>query len=153
MTRRHRNAFATRKYQAKKKGVPFTITLEDMGDPPDKCPCCGEGMERGTHDEVTSSPSMDRLIPEWGYVPGNVIWVCFRCNRVKNDATLAEMYRVADFYWERFREAGIPCVTTQRPLPYESEAVPLTSRDRIDGEDERHGFSQPDNPNRKTGDK
>ena len=119
MIRQHRNAFAVRKYHAKKKGITFTITPDELGDPPDYCPCCGIRMTRGTHQQMGNSPSMDRLIPERGYVEGNVIWVCFRCNTIKNDASLYDMYRVADFYYERYRERGIPCVTQQRPLPSE----------------------------------
>lgn len=98
--------------RGKKYGVPADLTWEDVGDSPDECPCCGEAMVRGREDWA-SSPSLDRLIPELGYVPGNVVWVCQKCNTTKSDHSLAHLYRVADFYWEAFKERGLPLPDTQ----------------------------------------
>jgi hypothetical protein len=44
------------------------------------------------------SATVDRIDSRLGYVPGNVIVVSCKANRIKNDATVEEMYRVAFFY-------------------------------------------------------
>lgn len=37
------------------------------------------------------SPTVDRIVPERGYVKGNVVWCIEKCNRMKNDATIDEL--------------------------------------------------------------
>ena len=44
-----------------------------------------------------SSPSVDRLIPELGYIRGNVIWVSLLANVVKKDRTPIELRLIADW--------------------------------------------------------
>lgn len=44
------------------------------------------------------SPSLDRLIPSKGYVKGNVVVVSWRANRLKNNASLADLRALVDFY-------------------------------------------------------
>lgn len=44
------------------------------------------------------TPTLDRIIPKLGYVPGNVIIVSARANRIRNDATVDELYKVYKFY-------------------------------------------------------
>lgn len=132
--RQHRQILAGLKHRAKRLGVPFDLTLEDVVSLPSECPCCEQRMERG--GDKRTSPSMDRLLPEAGYTRANTIWVCLRCNQIKSDATLGEIYRVADFYYEELRRRGIPCVTANRPTGYKSKAASLTSPNRIEGDDE-----------------
>jgi len=42
--------------------------------------------------------SIDRIDPRKGYVKDNIIVVSMRTNRIKTDATVDEIRRVADFY-------------------------------------------------------
>ena len=51
----------------------------------------GEGAERG------NSPSLDRIIPELGYVEGNVVWISNRANILKRDASWEELQKVASW--------------------------------------------------------
>lgn len=44
------------------------------------------------------SPTLDRLDNTKGYVRGNVIVVSYRANRLKSDATIYELRRLAEFY-------------------------------------------------------
>jgi len=44
------------------------------------------------------TPSIDRIDPKKGYVKDNIIVVSMRANRIKNDATVDEIRKVADFY-------------------------------------------------------
>lgn len=91
------------KQRAKRKGIPFAITEKDV-TVPSCCPVLGIPLSvmegRGPHD---GSPSLDRIRPELGYVPGNVIVVSWRVNRTRYDASVKELRLIADFY-ERLLE-------------------------------------------------
>ena len=41
---------------------------------------------------------IDRIDPKKGYVKDNIIVVSMRANRIKSDATVDEIRKVADFY-------------------------------------------------------
>lgn len=96
------NMLYAAKLRAKKRGVPFDLTYEDI-QPGEGCPCCGTRYDYAAGHRFR--PSMDRLIPERGYVRDNIVFVCTRCNQRKNDMTPREMYAIADFFWERIKEA------------------------------------------------
>lgn len=87
--------------RARQAGIPCTITTKDIL-PPRMCPVLGiklkrnrRGRESGPQD---NSPSVDRIDPSRGYVPGNVIVVSQKANRIKQNATPAEIECVAVFY-------------------------------------------------------
>jgi hypothetical protein len=82
--------------RAKASGLPFTIGLLDVFVP-EFCPVFGVPLEIG-NDNPDTSPELDRIVNALGYVPGNVIVISRRANRLKSDATLAEMQVLADFY-------------------------------------------------------
>jgi hypothetical protein len=78
------------KIRAKDNNVPFDPTfLDDMGDCPTNCPVCHVKMERGNGKQQANSPTVDRIIPELGYVPGNVQWLCLSCNVCKHDRPMS----------------------------------------------------------------
>lgn len=111
-----RNALHGARARARRAGLPFTLTLENIPPIPDTCPVLGiplswDGGSKGRYN----TPSLDRVVNETGYTPDNVVWVSQRANKIKNDATVDEMYRVADFYYERYRERGIQATTRLRP--------------------------------------
>lgn len=81
------------KQRAKKYGIPFTITEQDIVVP-ERCPVLGLKLEVAVGQKQPNSPSLDKLIPELGYVPGNVRVISMRANRVKGDASLNELERV-----------------------------------------------------------
>lgn len=82
------------KYRAKQSGIPFALSEGDF-DIPTHCPALGLKLRRRHRD---LAPSLDRLVPELGYVRGNVVVVSNRANRMKNDATVSEMEALAGFY-------------------------------------------------------
>lgn len=90
------------KYRAKKKGVPFTIAIEDVSIPA-VCPVLGIPLvvATGTRVPRDDSPTLDRIDNSAGYIPGNVLVVSWKANRIKNNATVEELRRIADFYEER----------------------------------------------------
>jgi hypothetical protein len=89
---------STRRRDAQKFGIPFQITLQDLLPVPAVCPVLGLPLRHGKAGGEDCSPSIDRVIPSLGYVPGNVMIVSLKANRIKNDATPAELKAVASFY-------------------------------------------------------
>lgn len=92
------------KTRAKKLGVPFSLTADDI-ECPEFCPVLGIRLERSLNPKggVTDfAPTVDRLIPEIGYVKGNVMVISHKANRIKNDATVDELMTVAIFYRDLF---------------------------------------------------
>ena len=93
------NNLAVAANKCKEQGLPFSITADDLMPAPLKCPVFGFKLDwykdgRGGADD---SPSIDRLIPEKGYVPGNVTLISLKANRIKNDSDLSELRMVADW--------------------------------------------------------
>lgn len=81
------------KVRARRQGLPFTLTPEDIHIPT-VCPVLGIPMVR----DGVSTPSIDRLVAERGYVPGNVVIVSSRANRLRNDASVEELRAIVSFY-------------------------------------------------------
>ena len=88
---------STTKCRAKRKGIPFSITLEDIIIPK-YCPVLGLKLERGKGKHQDNSPALDKIIPALGYVPGNVEIISNRANTLKRDATPKELKLLADYY-------------------------------------------------------
>ncbi len=87
--------------KARKRGIPFNITFEDIPIP-EVCPVLGIRLVMNRGRMQDDSASVDRIKPELGYVKGNVIVVSLKANRIKTNATPDELMRVAIFY-ERYR--------------------------------------------------
>lgn len=86
------------KSRANRIGLPFNITKEDL-TVPTYCPILGLKLEDTRGKRRTDNTwSVDRIIPELGYVKGNVVVVSWRANRLKNDATLEELEKIYKFY-------------------------------------------------------
>lgn len=75
--------------RARRAGIEFSLTEEDIKFT-DRCPILNIPMKFGVKGPSRNSPSLDRLDPTKGYVPGNVQVISFKANTMKNDAT-AEM--------------------------------------------------------------
>ena len=91
--------------RAKQKNLPFDIDttyLVSIYPTDDRCPVFGTVMTFGFTPTKRSggnpdSPSLDRIVPSLGYVRGNVVWMSFRANAIKQNATLEEIQAVAKF--------------------------------------------------------
>jgi 5-methylcytosine-specific restriction endonuclease McrA len=78
----------TVKTRAEAKGIPFDPAIRaDLTPVPELCPHCGVTLTTG---RMLTSREIDRDVPELGYVPGNVSWMCKRCNRSKSVMTIAQ---------------------------------------------------------------
>lgn len=84
----HLNAI---RFRCKKRGIPFNMTLEDL-EIPKVCPILGveilESWGDGGGFAKYNSPSVDKIIPELGYVKGNIQIISNRANQMKTDATI-----------------------------------------------------------------
>lgn len=89
------------KVRATKKNVPFTITEEDLVPLPDVCPVMKIPFDKSRR----YSRSLDRVIPELGYVPGNVQIISQLANAMKWDSTREE--RLAFANWVLASEGGL----------------------------------------------
>jgi hypothetical protein len=85
---------ASAKARSLVSGIEFSLQLQDL-DVPSHCPVFGIEMSYGTgHGRTDSSYSIDRIDNARGYVKGNVAVISWLANRLKNDATLAQLERV-----------------------------------------------------------
>lgn len=82
--------------RARRLGLEFDLAPEDIHIP-ERCPVLGITLERKCREQ-DSSPSLDRIENDKGYVKGNVIVVSFRANRIKGNASVAELRKVLEFY-------------------------------------------------------
>jgi hypothetical protein len=73
--------------------VPFSITMQAIVIPP-VCPVLGIPIVLG-EQRSGNSPSLDRITPKLGYVPGNVRVISDKANRLKGDRTLSELQQKA----------------------------------------------------------
>jgi hypothetical protein len=83
--------------RARENGIPFTITMDDLPKVPEYCPILGIKLVVHSGYPGQDSPSLDRKIPSLGYVPGNIWWISYRANAMKQDATKEELRRFADW--------------------------------------------------------
>jgi hypothetical protein len=91
--------WAAAKYRAESKGIPFSITREDIWAVwTDRCPVFGFELQEnlGSGRGVSRlSFSLDRIEPSEGYVPGNIQVLSQRANAMKSDATVEELLQFA----------------------------------------------------------
>ncbi len=67
---------------------------------PEKCPCCDSAIDYGRSKDcrpLEHGPSLDRIDCTKGYITDNIDIICWRCNAIKRDATLAELERIVRY--------------------------------------------------------
>ena len=80
------------KRRAEKAGVPFTIEVSDIIIP-QICPVFKVPLQKNT----PFGPSLDRFIPELGYVPGNVYVISRKANMMKSNGNLTEVRQLLEW--------------------------------------------------------
>lgn len=78
------------RHRAKRAGIEFCITEKDLACNL-FCPLLGVEICYSNNGMMPNSPSIDRLDPTKGYIPGNVWIISMRANRIKSDATVDEL--------------------------------------------------------------
>jgi len=89
---------ATAKRRARRKGMDFNITREDIPIP-EFCPILGVKLTfTKTPNAINpSAPSIDRVDSKKGYIKGNVQIVSHRANILKRDLSLEECEAIAAY--------------------------------------------------------
>ena len=103
------------KDRARKAGIPFDMSLEDVYDALNTsgghCVYCGcllnFQLMKADMNQRRSSPSLDRIVPSKGYTSSNVVVCCYRCNAMKSDATPQELSRLARIVGEIIQERNL----------------------------------------------
>lgn len=85
---------------ARVKGIPHTITPADI-PLPRTCKYLGIALDYRRADErgrlrSFDAPSIDRIDPSLGYVPGNIQVISDLANRMKQDATVPQLLAFAE---------------------------------------------------------
>lgn len=78
------------KYRAKVRGIPFSVTLDDI-EVPTHCPVFGLELAVTDGRRQAHSFSIDRWKNSEGYVPGNVRVTSWKANQYKGDLTIDEV--------------------------------------------------------------
>jgi len=90
--------FQSRRIDAEKRGIPFEIT-DDWARArwTGRCEITTLDFVRGGkgHGPHPFSPSLDRIDPKLGYVPGNARFILWGCNALKGVGTDNDMLRIA----------------------------------------------------------
>jgi hypothetical protein len=97
---RIKTIFMKRRIFANKNRLPFNITWQYLHQifPKDfRCPVLGMKMVWTGTRNGQNNPSLDRKVPDLGYVKGNVAWISYRANQIKNDATIEELEKIIDY--------------------------------------------------------
>lgn len=92
--------------RAKKNNIPFNLEYTDVVIPK-KCPILEIPIFKGNERHVANSPSLDRLVPELGYVKGNVRVISYKANTMKSDASIEEIKIFAKNIITYFDEAKL----------------------------------------------
>lgn len=95
------------KKRAETKGLPFDLDHKYLcAIAPNKCPIFRTDLTwgYGGGNVTNNSPSLDRIIPELGYVKGNVAWVSLKANMIKSSADEKDLYAVADWLHKKRKE-------------------------------------------------
>lgn len=84
------------KSRAKKSNIPFNLEHRDIIIPP-ICPVLGIRLEINSGHSGENSPSVDRIVPELGYVKGNIKIISNKANSIKNNASIQDLEKVLEY--------------------------------------------------------
>jgi len=94
------------KYYAAKHNIPFNLDMDYvLSIVTECCPVFGTRFEWEREGAINDrTPSMDKIVPELGYVKGNIVFISKLANSIKQDATEKELYAVADWLHDKRKE-------------------------------------------------
>jgi len=97
------------KIRSKAMGIPFNLDIDDLVLP-EKCPVFGTKIH-WSNKITDDTPSLDRLVPSKGYVKGNVTFMSYKANRMKNNGTLQELEMLLVWFRSTINEIDIAPTT------------------------------------------
>lgn len=88
------------KASAKKRNIPFTLTISDLHELgwPISCPILGIPLKFNRGQAEDNSYSIDRIDSTKGYSIDNITVISLRANKLKNNATINELQQLSEFY-------------------------------------------------------
>ena len=96
--------------RAKRLSDEFDLTYDDLSNQLEKqngkCFYTDEPLIFYKYKQIPSkslAPSIDKVIPEKGYVRGNIVWCLNRVNLIKNNMTLEEMKAWTPEWYRRIK--------------------------------------------------
>lgn len=92
--------FFSTKRRAKIEGINFNLEESDIFIP-DKCPILDIKLQMHSDYARDNSPSIDRLIPNKGYIKGNCFIISYKANRMKQDNSLEDLEKIVKYIQER----------------------------------------------------
>jgi hypothetical protein len=95
------------KKRAKEKGWDFDLDIAFLRSiAVDKCPVYGIDLVWINAKKLSdNSPSLDRIDSKKGYTKNNVMFLSFKANRLKSDATSKDLYIMANWIKQQERES------------------------------------------------
>jgi hypothetical protein len=106
-----KEAIRSARRRAVKRGLDFDLDecwlIGKLAMISTRCPALGTLLKFSAKGYDPSSASLDRILPNLGYVKGNVEIISRRANTIKNDATPEELVRIARWV-SRARGNGSP---------------------------------------------
>jgi len=94
--------FTSAKRRAKQKGIIFLIDESDIFIP-EFCPVLGIKLCVNSLSAKDNSPSLDRLVPDKGYVKGNCFVISNKANRMKQDSSLDDLENIIKYIKENLK--------------------------------------------------
>tara|TARA_B100001250_G_scaffold409830_1_gene434982 strand:- start:779 stop:1714 length:936 start_codon:yes stop_codon:yes gene_type:complete len=92
------------KHRAKIRKLPFNIEVKDCIETKN-CPVFGIPLISSSgKGQTPNSPHLDRLIGSKGYIKENVTTISMKANSIKNNATVAQIRLVADWFEKKLLE-------------------------------------------------
>jgi len=116
-----KNALNAARSRSKNKQVPFELDIEYLHSiATDKCPVFNVDLKYACSQKGQGHPdphaaALDRVIPELGYVKGNVVFISNWANSIKSDATELQLYAVAD--WLHYKRKEVLDVFKEQLAP------------------------------------
>lgn len=88
------------KASAKKRNIPFDLTLVDLNNLsfPITCPILNIPLKFNRGKQEDDSYSIDRIDSTKGYTIDNIVVISLRANKLKNNASETELQQIAGFY-------------------------------------------------------
>ena len=88
------------KCSAKKRGIEFDLTTEDLDyiGIPISCPIMGIPLKWNKGKPRDNSYSFDRIDSSRGYVRDNIQIISMKANRAKNDLTSEELKKFSQYF-------------------------------------------------------
>lgn len=94
------------KKRSKEKNLSFNIDENYIKSifPLDNC--CSVFGTKFVRNDYYAKATLDRIIPELGYIKGNIIIISNRANMIKSDCSFEELFSIIDSFRELYNRTG-----------------------------------------------